>query len=164
MGLGDRIQYPRETLQQKSGNREDLVALYASALESVGIPTTVIIHPDRLLLMFCTEIMDGESGGNAMDHLFVAHEGLFWVPVDVSFLGQSFIRAWEEGSRQYESTKDSGGTRLRIQEAWGTVRPATLASPSWMPAEISRTAIKKRFPGDIKAVQALITQFKGDMN
>lgn len=45
-------QYPRETLQRKSGDCDDLVILYAAELESVGIRPRFIEMPDHILMMF----------------------------------------------------------------------------------------------------------------
>ena len=38
----DNIQYPAEVLQRKSGDCDDLTALYCSLLENVGIPTALV--------------------------------------------------------------------------------------------------------------------------
>ena len=48
----DYVQFPRETLERKSGDCDDLVAFYSAALESMGIDTRVLEVPGHMLMMF----------------------------------------------------------------------------------------------------------------
>lgn len=140
----DYIQYPQETLQRKSGDCDDLVALYCSALESLGMRTKVIEVPGHMLMMFSTGIEAG-SDADTMDGMFIIHEGQLWVAVETTMVGASFIKAWEKGSDTYYKWAGQGLTLLDIQQAWLEFKPASLPNSSWRPTSVARSEIDERF-------------------
>jgi len=142
----DFIQYPRETIERKSGDCDDLVALYSTALESIGISTRVIEVPGHMLMMFSTGI-SADADGYTMDNMYVIHDDVLWVPVEVTLVGKSFTKAWEKGSETYYEWKDKDLSLLNVHEAWGTYKPASLPQYDWKPAVVKRAAIDKGFPG-----------------
>jgi tetratricopeptide (TPR) repeat protein len=148
----DYVQYPQETLQRKSGDCDDLVALYSSALESLGMRTKVIEVPGHMLMMFSTGIDVGEDV-DTMDGLFIVHENQLWVAVETTLVGASFIKAWEKGSETYYAWKDKGLTILDIQEAWKKFKPASLQHGSWRPTFIERKNIDERFNNEFSTLK-----------
>jgi len=100
----DYIQFPRETLERKSGDCDDLVAFYTSALESMGIETRVVEVPGHMFMMFSTGV-HAEGDGYTMDEMYVIYEDKLWIPVETTVVGSSFIKAWELGAEGH-------GTRL----------------------------------------------------
>lgn len=52
----DYIQYPRETLRFKTGDCDNMVALYSSLLENVGISTALVTIPGHIFMMFDTGV------------------------------------------------------------------------------------------------------------
>lgn len=155
----DYIQYPRETLERKSGDCDDLVALYSASLESLGIETLIIEVPGHMLMMFNTGI-NADSDNYTMDDMYVIHEGQLWIPVETTVVGSSFLRAWEIGSENYYKWKDQGLNLLNIQESWRTYKPASLPQSTWRPAAISRESIEKGYPGEYMTVLKIGTQTK----
>lgn len=141
----DYVQYARETLERKSGDCDDLVALYSSALESMGIATRVIEVPGHMLMMLSTGI-SADSDGYTMDNMYVSHDDVLWIPVEATLIGNSFTKAWESGAETYYKWQAQGLTILNVHEAWGTYKPASLPSSDWKPNIISRAAIEERFP------------------
>jgi DNA-binding beta-propeller fold protein YncE len=132
----DYIQYPRETLQRKSGDCDDLVALYATALESVGIQTMVVEVPGHMLMMFDAGVA-GEEGSDTMDELFIVHDGRMWVAVETTLVGADFMKAWQQGSQTYyQAVKDGTLSLIDLRQAWQMFKPASLPSSSWRPAAI----------------------------
>lgn len=155
----DYIQFPRETLERKSGDCDDLVAVYSAGLESMGINTRVLEVPGHMLMMFDTRI-PAEGDGYTMNNLYVIHEGTLWVPVETTLVGNSFIRAWEKGSETYYKYKDNGLTVLDIHASWDTFKPASLPDSDWKASGLNRAAIEKKFPGDILSVLKISSQTK----
>lgn len=141
----DYVQYPRETMERKSGDCDDLVALYSTALESMGIATKVIEIPEHMLMMFSTGI-PADSDNYTMDNMYVIEDGVLWVPVEVTLVGKSFTSAWEKGSESYYKWKDKGLTLLNVHDSWNTYKPASLPQYDWKPTAVKREAIEKRFP------------------
>jgi DNA-binding beta-propeller fold protein YncE/tetratricopeptide (TPR) repeat protein len=154
----DYIQYPRETIQRKSGDCDDLVALYSAALESIGIPTRVLLVPGHMFLMFATGV-EADGDGYTMDEMYVAHDGMLWIPVEATLVGKSFIKAWESGAGAYYREKKSGGLSVfDIHEAWAKFKPASLPDDSWKAPPMNRDSIERAFPGDLLSVLKISSQ------
>ncbi|MFA5371731.1 MAG: tetratricopeptide repeat protein, partial [Sideroxydans sp.] len=155
----DYLQFPRETLERKSGDCDDLVAVYSSGLESMGITTRVLEVPGHMLMMFNTGI-PAEGDGYTMNNLYVIHEGTLWIPIETTLVGNSFIKAWEKGSETYYRYKDDGLTVLDIHTAWETYKPASLPASDWKASGLTQAAIEKKFPGDNLSVLKISSQTK----
>lgn len=155
----DYIQYPRETLQRKSGDCDDLTALYASTLEGMGIQTRVLLVPGHMLMMFSTGA-DADEDNYTMNNMYVLHEGSMWIPVETTLLGKSFAKAWEAGAMAYYKWKDQGLSIFDAHEAWQRFKPATLPDDSWKGPEFSRASIEKSFPGDLMSTLKISSQTK----
>lgn len=155
----DYVQYPRETLERKSGDCVDLVTFYTSALESMGIPTLMIEVPDHILMMFSTGI-NADLDGYTMDDMYVIHDGKLWIPVEVTVAGKSFIKAWELGAAEYYKWKDKGLTILDFHNSWNTFKPATLPSSTFKATDVTSGDIEKKFPGDYMSVLKISSRTK----
>ncbi|NOR51360.1 MAG: tetratricopeptide repeat protein, partial [Gammaproteobacteria bacterium] len=155
----DYIQYPRETLERKSGDCDDLVALYSASLESLGVETRVVEVPGHMLMMFNSGIT-ADADGYTMDNMYVIHNGMLWIPVETTIVGSSFLKAWELGSQKYYKWEGQGLNILNIRESWRTYKPASLPQADWKPSEISRESIEKSFPGEFMSVLKIGTQTK----
>jgi tetratricopeptide (TPR) repeat protein/DNA-binding beta-propeller fold protein YncE len=153
----DYIQFPRETLERKSGDCDDLVAVYSAGLESMGINTRVLEVPGHMLMMFNTGI-PADADGYTMNNLYAIHEGTLWIPVETTLVGNAFIKAWEKGSETYYKYKDNGLTVLDIHSAWETFKPASLPDSDWKASGLNRAAIEKKFPGDTLSVLKISSQ------
>ena len=154
----DYVQYPRETLQRRSGDCDDLVALYSAALESMGIPTRTLLVPGHMFMMFSTGI-DAPSDGYTMNNLYVVHEGTLWIPVETTLVGKSFIKAWENGAATYYREQDKEGFALfDVSEAWDRFKPASLPDDAWRAAPVTRDAIERNLPGDLLSVVKISSQ------
>jgi len=155
----DYLQFPRETLERKSGDCDDLVAFYSSGLESMGMNTRVLEVPGHMFMMFSTGIAADEDG-YTMDNMYVIYEGTLWVPVETTLVGNSFIKAWENGSATYYKYKDKGLTILDVHSAWETYKPASLPDTGWKASGLARAEIEKKFPSDYLSVLKISSQTK----
>jgi DNA-binding beta-propeller fold protein YncE len=145
----DYVQYPRETLKRRSGDCDDLVSLYASALESVTVPTAMLDVPGHVLLLLRTDpTVAGPLGLPA--ELTVAHDDEVWVPVEVTWLGRPFDQAWREGARVYQEAGDKARV-FPVHEAWDVYQPGNL--PEGQPeAAPSKETVLQKFPDDLSDV------------
>lgn len=154
----DYIQYPRETIQRRSGDCDDLVALYAAALESLGIPTRVLLVPGHMLMMFATGV-EAASDGYTMNDMYVVHDGMLWIPVEATLVGKSFIKAWETGAATYYREKGKDGFAVfDVHEAWEKYKPAGLPDDPWRAPVVGREVIERNFPGDLLSVLKISSQ------
>jgi len=155
----DYIQYPRETLRRKSGDCDDLVAIYSAALESLGIYTLAVEVPGHMFMMFSTGI-DADNDGYTNNDLYVIHKGKLWIPVETTVIGKSFVKAWELGAANYYKWKDKGLTLLDVHESWISFKPATLPESTQAPLDISAKQMEKKFAGDLVSVIKISSQTK----
>ena len=123
----DYVQYADETLSRKTGDCDDLVVLYNSLLESIGIRTAFIDvrDPDEelahLYMMFDTGLTPEEG------YLISSNEKRFiirgqnsskktiWIPVETTLIEEGFEKAWSSGSIAY--LKD-GEIRNGLLQGW----------------------------------------------
>jgi sugar lactone lactonase YvrE len=154
----DYIQYPRETIQRRSGDCDDLVALYSAALESLGIPTRVLLVPGHMLMMFATGV-EASADGYTMNDMYVVHEGMLWIPVEATLVGKSFIKAWETGAATYYREKGKEGFAVfDVHDAWEKFKPAGLPEDPWRAPVVGRDVIERNFPGDLLSVLKISSQ------
>ena len=156
----DYLQYPRETLKRKSGDCDDLVILYSAALESLGIRTRFIEIPGHMFMMFSVGMVT-DFGEDTMDGLFVIDEGRVWAPIEVTMVGEPFIRAWEVGSKKYYEWEGRGLNTMQLHSAWLKYKPASLPLSDWRPESISRDVIEKRFNNEFKSLLKMWVKIRG---
>jgi tetratricopeptide (TPR) repeat protein len=157
--LIDYIQYPRETLQRKSGDCDDLVALFSAALESIGVRTLAIEVPGHMFMMLATGI-EADKQTDTLNNLFIVHEDQLWLPLETTLVGNPFIKAWEQGSSTYYQWLNKNLTLLDVRTAWGTFKPASLPHSEWRPPATSKSSIEERFPDDFRTIRKLMSRLK----
>ncbi len=156
----DYIQYPQETLKRNSGDCDDLVALYASILESLGIRAIVLDVPGHMFMMFSSTI-PAASGIDTMEGMFVEHEGQLWVPVEATLVGRPFIKAWEEGSKAYATWLGKGLQRMDIRALWDRFKPASLPTTDLRIAGVDRPSAERLFQGELKTLRKIWIRYQG---
>ena len=118
----DNIQYPAELLQSKLGDCDDCTVLYCALLENLNIPTAFIDHPDHILMMFDSGVTARHAFGFRMEeNRYILRNGRFWIPVEVTKLGEgSFMDAWELGLKICDRLMSQGELKITdVRTAWG---------------------------------------------
>jgi hypothetical protein len=123
----DYVQFAAETVTKGMGDCDDLVVLYASFMESVGINTAFVEVRDpekemaHLYLMFDTGLSPQEG------HLITSNEKRYivrestagrttvWIPVETTFIDAGFDQAWNAGAMAY---LQEGVLRSGITQGW----------------------------------------------
>ena len=149
----DYVQYPRETLRFKTGDCDDLTALYCSLLENIGISTALITIPGHIFMMFNTGISRYDYRELTTDRgLIIEKNDTVWIPVEITMPGEPFIRAWQEAAKEYNSAVKKGD-KIGIYpttEAWGLYVPVTLEEFGWEPEVPGKTVIASLYDRDIE--------------
>lgn len=126
----DRVQYATETLAKGSGDCDDLVVLYGSLLESLGIRTAFVEtrDPDRpiahLFLLFDTGLEPSQALQlSSNEKRLVVREQpngrkTIWIPVETTLIDQDFEAAWKSGATQY---LQDGLVRGGLEQGWVTI-------------------------------------------
>lgn len=123
----DYVQYAMETIDKKSGDCDDLVILYCSLLESIGIQTAFVDVRDpekeiaHLYMMFDSGISPGEGAAlSSNDKKYIIREQTsgnrsIWIPVEATLVGDGFDSAWNSAATAYI---EEGEIRSGIAEGW----------------------------------------------
>jgi hypothetical protein len=150
----DSVNLPRNTLVRLAGDCDDLTALYATMLESVGIETAFITTPGHIYVAFNTQVP-------ARDYMIIHPDRAMtltvgdhvWVPVEVTMLGNgNFIDAWRYGISEwdrYESNLDERSLYV-TREAQNVYRPVGLRETDLGLQYGSATRIENAFQEDFE--------------
>lgn len=114
----DFLQFPRQTLQYKAGDCDDLTILYTALLEAVGIETAFLTVPGHILAAVALPLTpdEAERTFSRLDR-FIVDLGKVFIPIEATIFSKGFNAAWAEGARQWRLA----GTQARIipvREAW----------------------------------------------
>jgi hypothetical protein len=96
----DFLQFPRQTLEFKTGDCDDLTILYCSLLEAVSIDTAFITVPGHIFMAFSPDISaaDARATFSHVDNLIIQGDKL-WIPIEVTDRSD-FFTAWQTGARE----------------------------------------------------------------
>jgi tetratricopeptide (TPR) repeat protein len=124
----DFLQFPRETLNYRAGDCDDLSILYAALLESLGVPTAFITVPGHIYIAFALT-MGAEEAQNSFskpDELILM-EGGAWVPLEVTEREGGFLSAWQRGAKEWRefAPRNQAGFYPNA-ESWRFYEPAAL--------------------------------------
>ena len=127
-GLIDYVQYPRDTLLRQSGDCDDLSVLYASLLESSGIPTVLVTSPGHIFTAFATE--NGRRTTDALGlspDLLIEYKGAYYLPVETTLMDSPFVSAWRVAATTIGRYRDEGEIGfIDLEEAWQQYKTVTL--------------------------------------
>ncbi len=145
------MQYPRETLTRRSGDCDDLSLLFAAALENSGIETAIVTVPGRMFVMFNTGIsLKDRMTLGFSDDIIVLYEDAVWIPVEMTVVGTSFTRAWQEGARQYRGWASKNlFDILLVRKAWGEFMPVALPAAD-AGIKVRKQAIEAAFRDELE--------------
>jgi len=126
----DSVSLPRDTLNRLTGDCDDLTAVYASMLETVGIETAFLTTPGHIYVALNTRVP-------ARDYLIVHPDRemllivdeYVWVPVEITMLGSgNFLDAWRFGINEWDKLADHTDRRgfYLTRDAQSIYRPVGL--------------------------------------
>ena len=153
----DHIQYPMELLQSKMGDCDDCTVLYCSLLENLNVPTALMEAPGHVFMMFDSGVTaDRDLGFGLGDQWYVERDGHFWIPVEVTKLGEgSFMDAWELGAKTCARLAEAGPLQITdVRTAW-LEYPYALPPGSEVVEPPESDQLERSFLADLKALQRL---------
>lgn len=136
--IQDFLQYPAETMIRKSGDCDDLVALYCCILENAGVSTAYIDIPGHVFMAFDTRLQSEDlvKAGIASTDVIIENERV-WMPIETTLLGKGdFMLAWKEGASRYyqELIKGNFPELVTFHEARSVYVPSTYIPANFSPA------------------------------
>jgi len=124
----DFLQFPRQTLEYKAGDCDDLSILYSALLESVSIETAFVTVPGHIYIAFALKMSPDNARSffaNSDDLIYKNDKA--WLPVEVTMVQKNFREAWSIGAkewRKYDGTDKAGF--YPVKEAWKIFAPVGL--------------------------------------
>jgi len=127
----DLLQFPRQTLQFKAGDCDDLSILFSSLMQAVGVDTAFVTIPGHIYVAFKLGITveDARSTFLRSGDLIYRPDGTVWLPLEVTLIDEGFMEAWAVGARQYRDHYSDGTVGFYpISDAWKVYQPVTFRS------------------------------------
>jgi tetratricopeptide (TPR) repeat protein/sugar lactone lactonase YvrE len=120
----DTVQFPRNTLKLRSGDCDDLTALFASVLEASGLHTVILDYPTHIALMFDTGATDARDAGIPEEYL-IKYNNTYWIGVETTMVGKDFYDSVKHEADLYRSM--SADVKIvDVRTAWAEFEPVTL--------------------------------------
>lgn len=126
----DYVQFPRQTMEYRSGDCDDLSILFAALAESTGQEAAFVTVPGHIYAALRIPLDPDEARSTFSrpdDLLFV--DDLVWLPVETTALGGSFLEAWQLGARQWRENRERAAI-IPIRSAWEEYPPVGLGGDS----------------------------------
>ncbi len=127
-GVVDFLQFPRQSLEYRAGDCDDLSILTNALLESVGVETAFITVPGHIYIAFSLDITPDEAKKlflRVEDLIF--YEDLAWIPLEITQLQGSFLEAWATGAKEWrEAVARDSAALIPTHEAWTVYEPVGL--------------------------------------
>jgi tetratricopeptide (TPR) repeat protein len=173
----DFLQFPRQTLEYRAGDCDDLAILYAALLEAVSVETAFITIPGHIYIAFSLQMTPQEARRFFSNPDSVIETGdKTWLPLEVTKIQDGFLKAWDSGAQDWRKYKSSGEAGFYpIHEAWNVFAPvglpgegAALDLPSERTTatayerELNRLIERELFPR-VEQLKAEISRSGGDV-
>jgi hypothetical protein len=143
----DFLQFPRQTLEYKAGDCDDISILYSALLESVGIETAFVTVPGHIYMAFSLDVSPDEArkAFSRPDELIMRGERA-WIPVEITDREGGFLAAWQTGAKEWREnlSRDQAGF-YPLHEAWATFEPVQLPGASVSVAPPSGESFRSKF-------------------
>lgn len=149
----DSVQFPRQTLNFRGGDCDDLSVLFATLMESVGVPTAFLTIPGHIFVAFQLDMTadEAESTFAQPRDLIFRDDGSVWVPVEITLLESGFVEAWTTGAQQWREYAPAGRAGFfPTAEAWNTYLPVAYNGDEQIRA-FNENAIAQEFTGSMTA-------------
>ena len=124
----DFLQFPRQTLEYKAGDCDDLSILYAALLEALGVETAFVTVPGHIYAAVALAASPEELRRSlAAPEEIIERGGRAWLPVEVTERSAGFLAAWRTGAREWREAAEKGGAGFHpVHEAWAVFEPVGL--------------------------------------
>jgi tetratricopeptide (TPR) repeat protein len=147
----DFLQFPRQTLEYKAGDCDDLSILYCALFESVAVEAAFVTVPGHIFVAFSLDMEpEGVKSRFLKAEDFIFRDGKSWVPVEVTERTGGFYRAWSTGAREWRESTESGQAGFfPVRQAWKEYEPVGLAAGELKTPAPDPEKLRKAFDGEV---------------
>jgi tetratricopeptide (TPR) repeat protein len=121
----DYLQFPKQSLDYRAGDCDDLSILYCALLESIGLETAFITTPGHIHMAFSVNLSPEAARATFSDSEdLIFFDDKTWVPVEITTIGEGFLKAWEDGAKLWREAheRDKAGF-FSVRDAWQEYNP-----------------------------------------
>jgi hypothetical protein len=166
----DFLQFPRQTLEYRGGDCDDLTTLYCAMLESVGVDTAFITVPGHIYPAFSLGVPATEARKHSrrIEDLLILEDEV-WVPVEITALKDGFLKAWELGAKQWREHAGLGQARLyKVHDAWKIYEPVGLPGSPLSVPQLNPEQLATIFLGELvrhidREIQEQVVQIQAEI-
>lgn len=125
----DSVQFPRQTLQFRGGDCDDMTVTYNALLEALGVETGFITVPGHIYSAFKLEMSPDEVRRTfSRFEDTIIFDDTVWIPVETTALTKGFLNAWRLGARQWKEHSSGGNAVLYpTHDAWAVYEPVAFS-------------------------------------
>jgi len=148
----DFLQFPKQTIEFKAGDCDDLSILYSALLESVGVPAAFITVPGHIYTAVGLEISpDDVSKVFDRPDTLIIHENQVWLPIETTMINEGFLKAWDTGATEWIKYSDTNNANLLpIRKSWETYAPVQIPQEGIVRSELDFEEISSLFSNEIQ--------------
>ena len=124
----DYLQFPRQTMEYRGGDCDDLAILFCALLESVGTRTAFVTVPGHIFMAVATGLdADKAQRGYLRPEDFAIVDGEAWIPVEITEREAGFLKAWQQGAKQWREHSAAGQAGFYpMESSWSVYEPVQL--------------------------------------
>ena len=148
----DYLQFPGQTIQVQGGDCDDLSICYAAALHAIGHDAAFITIPGHIFAAVDTglSVQEARREFSRLDDL-VVHEDAVWIPVELTILEEGFLRAWQQGAKQWREHSALGQAELYpVAGAAAVYEPAGLRDDYYRPTPPDSEELGRAYSAQIQ--------------
>lgn len=148
----DYVQFPRQTIEYRAGDCDDLSILYAALAESIGIESAFVTVPGHIytaLRLPMTPEAARRTFSRPDELIFI--DDTTWLPVENTALNRSFLEAWQLGARQWREHAERAAVHP-VRSAWEAYPPVGLAGDARAAPPDLSADLAARYEQDLMAV------------
>ncbi len=146
----DTVQFPRTTLKLKSGDCDDLTALFAAIFEASGVRTALLDYPAHISMMFDTGATDPRDAGLPAEYL-IKYENTYWVGLEVTMVGKDLYDAIKHAADFYRQNEADVHV-IEVRKSWAEFEPVTLPETTTDESYPDRDRFLARVQGSVAAL------------
>lgn len=171
----DYLQFPRQTLEYRAGDCDDLSILYCALLEATGVETAFITVPGHIFMAFYLGSTDDPSLKTFDSRELIFRDEKAWLPVETTAIDGGFLRAWQIAAKQWREHQEKGQTGFfPIHAAWQMYEPVAFSGAQGLVNLPPAALLAERFAKEVSnyskrqiasqegQLQALLRQRPGD--
>lgn len=160
--IPDYLQYPAETMKRKTGDCDDLVALYSALLENAGVATAYIDVPGHVFMAFDSQMLMSDLSNSGLEiNDVIVYQNKIWIPVETTLLGKhGFMTAWKRGAERYYSELSIGHFPevVPMADARRIYRPSVYVPENFRPEPQSGKEVLDEYNSQLNSLLLKVNQ------